>query len=175
MMVKHRSDNVESNALWSICMYTYLRKIGPLFVVNFFKLLFPPFLMNRNILHILLVKRSLVPYEALSCSIEYCVLFIILKGKLKRFGFVHENSKDLVLFMKTETFNAINNSHKRCFFRSFYYDTPLGFGSLWTPMCTSCTSCPLVWCAKNMSNLDLIWFSPIDGVISLVMRKKKFF
>ena len=28
---------------------------------------------------------------------------------------------------------------------------------------------------KNMSSLDLIWFSPIDGVISLVMRKKQFF
>ena len=141
------TTNVESNALWSICMYTYLRKIGPPFVVNFFKLLFPPFLMNRNILHILLVKRSLVPYEALSCSIEYCVLFIILKGKLKRFGFVHENSKDLVLFMKTETFNAIINSHKRCFFISFYYDTPLGFGSLWTLMCTRALS---VVCKKKM-------------------------
>jgi hypothetical protein len=31
---------------------------------------------------------------------------------------------------------------KDAFFRSFYDDTPLGFGSLWTPMCTSCTSCP---------------------------------
>jgi len=30
-MVKHRSDNVESNALWSICIYTYLRNIGPPF------------------------------------------------------------------------------------------------------------------------------------------------
>jgi hypothetical protein len=28
---------------------------------------------------------------------------------------------------------------------------------------------PSVVC-KNMSSLDLIWFSPIDGVISLVMR-----
>ena len=33
---------------------------------------------------------------------------------------------------------------------------------------------PSVVC-KNMSSLDLIWFSPIDGVISLVMRKKQFF
>jgi hypothetical protein len=31
---------------------------------------------------------------------------------------------------------------------------------------------PNVVC-KNMSSLDLISFSPIDGVISLVMRKKK--
>jgi hypothetical protein len=31
---------------------------------------------------------------------------------------------------------------------------------------------PPVWCAKIMLSLDLIWFSPIDGVISLVMRKK---
>jgi len=30
---------------------------------------------------------------------------------------------------------------------------------------------PSVVC-KNMSSLDLICFSPIDGVISLVMRKK---
>jgi len=36
-MRKHRSDNVESNALWSICMYTYLRNIGPhFFMVSFF-------------------------------------------------------------------------------------------------------------------------------------------
>jgi len=28
---------------------------------------------------------------------------------------------------------------------------------------------------KNMSSLDLIWFYPIDGVISLVMRLKKQF
>jgi len=31
---------------------------------------------------------------------------------------------------------------------------------------------PSVVC-KNMSSLDWIWFSPIDGVISLVMRLKK--
>jgi hypothetical protein len=39
------------------------------------------------------VKRSLVPYGALSCSIEYLSFIIILKGKLKRFGFVHEKKK----------------------------------------------------------------------------------
>ena len=69
--------NVESNVLWSICMYvfvTYLENIGPPFVVNLFELLFQAFLMNRNILLILLVKRSLVPYGALSCSIEFCAL-----------------------------------------------------------------------------------------------------
>jgi len=32
IMVKHRYINVESNALWSICMYTYLRNIGPHFL-----------------------------------------------------------------------------------------------------------------------------------------------
>ena len=37
VMMKHRSDNVESNALWSICMYTYLRNIGShFFMVSFF-------------------------------------------------------------------------------------------------------------------------------------------
>jgi len=30
-MVKHRPVNVENNALWLICMYTYLRNIGPPF------------------------------------------------------------------------------------------------------------------------------------------------
>jgi len=38
---------------------------------------------------------------------------------------------------------------KDAFLEAFYYDTPLGFVSLWTPMCTSCTSCPLVWRAKK--------------------------
>ena len=86
VVMKHQFDNVESNALWSICMYvfvTYLGNIGPPFVVNFFELLFlfvcPTFSLNseyalHTILHILLVKRSLVPYGALSCSIEYCLL-----------------------------------------------------------------------------------------------------
>jgi hypothetical protein len=37
VMMKHRYDNVENNALWSICMYTYLRNIGPhFFMVSFF-------------------------------------------------------------------------------------------------------------------------------------------
>jgi hypothetical protein len=85
--------HVESNALWLICMYvfvTYLRNIGPPFVVNFFELLFQPFLMNRNI-----------PYplsEEISGSLwgpfllHWVLRFIIIsKGKLKRFGFVHEN------------------------------------------------------------------------------------
>jgi hypothetical protein len=65
------------------------------------------------------VKRSLVPYGALSCSIEYCALLLSQK----------ENSKDLVLFMKTETFNAIGKSHQRCFLEVLWY-IPLGFGSL---------------------------------------------
>ena len=86
--------------------------IGPPFVVNFFELLFPfvcpTFSLEseyapHTIIHILLVKRSLVSYGALSCSIEYCALLLFQK----------ENSKDLVLFMKTETFNAIGNSHKK--------------------------------------------------------------
>ena len=49
------------------------------------------------------MKRSLVSYGALSCFIEYCALLLFQK----------ENSKDLVLFMKTETFNTIRNSHKK--------------------------------------------------------------
>jgi hypothetical protein len=40
------------------------------------------------------------------------------------------------------------------------------------PLCALLTSSVV---CKNMSNLDLIWFSPIDGVIYLVMRKKKQF
>ena len=36
VMMKHRSNNVENNALWSICMYTYLRNIGPLFLHGVF-------------------------------------------------------------------------------------------------------------------------------------------
>ena len=67
---------------------TYLGNIGPPFVASFFEPSSPfvctNFLMNRNIPHILLVKRSLVLYGALSCSIEFCAL---LKGKT---GFVHE-------------------------------------------------------------------------------------
>jgi len=42
------------------------------------------------------------------------------------------------------------------------------------PLCALRTLlAPSVVC-KNMSSLDLIWFSPIDGVISLAMRKKEF-
>ena len=67
---------------------TYLGNIGPPFILNLFELLFQAFLMNRNILHILLVKRSLVPYKALSCSIEFCAFFYF---KRKKIGFVHEN------------------------------------------------------------------------------------
>jgi hypothetical protein len=53
--------------------------------------------------------------------------FLIAFSNFKKL-FYKENSKDLVLFMKTETFNAssyfvLSNSHKRCF-RGFYYDTP---------------------------------------------------
>jgi len=36
MIVKHRSVNVESNALWSIYMFTYLRNIGPYFIHGIF-------------------------------------------------------------------------------------------------------------------------------------------
>ena len=35
-MVKHQFVNDESNALWSICMYTYLRIIGPSFLHRVF-------------------------------------------------------------------------------------------------------------------------------------------
>ena len=66
--------------------------------------------------------------------------------------------KKLVLFMKTETFNAISKSYKRCFLEVFIMIPLLGLGLLWTLMCTSCTFCPLVWCA-TICQVDLIWFS----------------
>jgi len=76
--------------------------------------------------------------------------------------------------MKTETFNAISNSHKRCFLEVFMM-IPLWALVHYGPLCAFRTLlAPSVVC-KNMSSLDLIWFSPIDGVISLVMRKKQFF
>ena len=34
-MVRHWSVKDESNASWSICMYTYLRNVGPLFFMEF--------------------------------------------------------------------------------------------------------------------------------------------
>jgi hypothetical protein len=34
-MMRHQSVRDESNTSWSICMYTYLRNIGPLFFIGF--------------------------------------------------------------------------------------------------------------------------------------------
>ena len=36
VVVRHWSVKDESNASWTICMYTYLRNIGPLFFMEFF-------------------------------------------------------------------------------------------------------------------------------------------
>jgi len=44
--------------------------------------------------------------------------------------------------MKTETSMQLAILIRDAFSRNFYDDTPFGFGSLWTPMCTSYTSCP---------------------------------
>jgi len=74
--------------------------------------------------------------------------------------------------MKTETFNAIGNSHKRCFLEVFIM-IPLWALVHYGPLCALRTLlAPSVVCI-NMSSLDLIWFPPIDGVIFLVMCKKR--
>jgi hypothetical protein len=54
-------------------------------------------------------------------------------------------------------------------FLEVFVMVPLGFGSLWTPMCTFCPQ----YGVQYLSVLKLVWFPPIDGVISLVMRKKR--
>jgi hypothetical protein len=70
--------------------------------------------------------------------------------------------------MKTETFNAISNSHKRCFLEVFMM-IPLWALVYYGPLCVLRTLLVPSMVCKNMSTLDLIWFSLIDGVISLVM------
>ena len=94
--------------LWQYSMHwfvTYFGNIGPLFCCRLIELLFPfvcptcPLETEyapRAILPILLVKRSLVPYGALSCSIEYCLLLLFKK----------ENSKDLVFFHENWNFQC---------------------------------------------------------------------
>ena len=88
------TTNVESNALWSICMYvfvTYLGNIGPLFVVNFFELLFPfvcPTFSHES-------KYTSYPLsEEISSSLwgpfllHWVLCFIIIsKGRLKKVWF----------------------------------------------------------------------------------------
>ena len=95
------------------------------------------------------MKRSMVSYGALSCFIEYCALLLFQK----------ENSKDLVLFMKTETFNVIGKSHKRCFLEVFMI---YPFGLLFTmdPYVHFVHSLPPVWCAKTCQ--VLIWFDSLQ-------------
>ena len=128
--------------LWQYIMHVFVtyfwkhRSLIPLWTSSSscFHLFVRPILLNWNMLNALyflsfscLMKRCPVPYRTLSCSIERCfVLYfcrcfnclfhffekLFLKGKLK---------KNLALFMKTKTFNAIiifcflSNSHKRCF------------------------------------------------------------
>ena len=75
--------------LWKYGMHvffvTYFGNIGPPFYCRLIELMFPFVCLtrpleieyaSRTILPILLVKRSLVPYGALSCSIEYCLLLL---------------------------------------------------------------------------------------------------
>jgi hypothetical protein len=74
--------------------------------------------------------------------------------------------------MKIETFNAISKSHKRCILEVFMMI------SVWAlvhygPLCALRPLLAPSVVGKNMSSLDLICFSPIDRVISLVIRKKK--
>jgi len=120
-----------------------------------------------------LVKRSLVPYGALPCSIERCfvVYFCRCFNCLFHFWEIIFNRKtktNLVLFMKT--FNAII-SHKGAS-EVFLWWYPFNVG-LWFTMFPYVHFLPPVWCAipirfkfgLDPSNLR------IDGVISLVMRK----
>ena len=65
--------------------------------------------------------------------------------------------RKMVLFMKTETFNAISNSYKRCFFRSFYYDTPYGLGFTMDPYVHFVHPFPpSVMCNYMSSRFDLV-------------------
>ena len=58
-------------------------------------------------------------------------------------------------------------------FYKFLWWYPFGLWFTMDPYVHFIHFLPPVWCAKNMSSLDLISFSPIDGVISLVIRLKK--
>ena len=129
--------------LWSemICNASYLFwNIGPPFVVNLFALV-------SSFSHE--PKYPSYPFsEEISGSLwgPFLLHWVLCQRK------------KLVLFMKTETFNAISKSYKRCFLEVFIMIPLLGLGLLWTLMCTSCTFCPLVWCA-TICQVDLIWFS----------------
>jgi hypothetical protein len=58
-----------------------------------------------------MVKRSPVPYGAFYCSIQsyfyYTFVDDLIAFSIFKKLFSEENTKDLVLFMKTETFNTI--------------------------------------------------------------------
>ena len=146
---------------------TYFGNIGPPFCCRLIELLFPSVCPTRPleteyaphaILPILLVKRSLVPYGAFSCSIEYCLLLLFyFLQKIRFCSWKLKLSMQLAILKK----NA---------FLEVFMMIPLWDLVHYGPLCAlRALLAPSVVC-KNMSSLDLISFSPIDGVISLVMR-----
>jgi len=76
VLIKHRLDNVESNALWSICMYTYLRNIGPhFFMVSFFSQKLECWQWTSMAFSLLLtrvISCDLDPQERLDIIILFC-------------------------------------------------------------------------------------------------------